>query len=545
MGNRAHQTSRGGPWAWIDDRLNPILVREVRQSLAGRYFRYTFWLTLVTATMVGVVVLANGADAFRDGRSTDEVGIWFFTANYACLAAGVLLFVPFAAFNALGSEWEENTYDLLVLSNLRPARIVLGKLLAAQVQALLFYSAFGPFLIFAFVMRGVDLVAALFACGAIGIFSVLLTVLALALSGVARARFARIAMMAGLTVALVYASIGAAVAGFAVLENPNELRNPGFWQAVGGLATGALLLVSLLFVVACGRLAHVEENRSTGLRIVATLFPLAGLPWGVWLYRSTGREIEALLFVAVVVLAALTLAAAAFATEPERLGRRVRKQVPKHPLLAFLATPFLPGGGRGLLLFTSLLMLLGSALAATLFAAPPALRHLTGMAAAMASAGRATITGADAAWLSLRACAVLCLYAFTYVALPTGVLSFFPAVPRRLAAALVPLLALLAFAIPTVWSLFTDSEPSRFMGTDHLGNPFWIVGDVLDHAGRSTGPSQLTLLLIAAAALVLNLPRIVRGTSEVLQESAERRTASSTPTDPTPTPRTPDAIPES
>ncbi|HTF91226.1 MAG TPA: hypothetical protein VK843_22630, partial [Planctomycetota bacterium] len=37
-------------WPWIDYRLNPILVKEVRQALRGRYFRNLFWFTVVAAT---------------------------------------------------------------------------------------------------------------------------------------------------------------------------------------------------------------------------------------------------------------------------------------------------------------------------------------------------------------------------------------------------------------------------------------------------------------------------------------------------------------
>ena len=274
-----------GPFSWIDDRLNPILVREIRQSLAGRYFRYTFWLTLVAATLVGVLVLAIGADKVLSGYSADGIGVVFFTAIFTCLTTGVVLFVPFAAFNSLGSEWEENTFDLLVLSNLKPRQIILGKLLASQVQALMFFSAFGPFLIFAFVMRGVDLIAVLYVIGAVAVFSVLMTLLALMLSSTSRARFARVALMAALTVGLVFASGTAALWAWALLENPHELQDPDVWRITGALATGALLLGGLLFVIASGRLAHIEENRSTGLRIIATLAPVFGLPWAIWMYH--------------------------------------------------------------------------------------------------------------------------------------------------------------------------------------------------------------------------------------------------------------------
>ena len=87
-----------------------------------------------------------------------------------------------------------------------------------------------------------------------------MTLFALALSGLARARFARIAMMAALAVGLVYAAVGAAATGYIVLDNPHDLRDPFTWQITAGLVTAAVLLSGLLFVVASGRLAHPERT---------------------------------------------------------------------------------------------------------------------------------------------------------------------------------------------------------------------------------------------------------------------------------------------
>jgi hypothetical protein len=50
---------------------------------------------------------------------------------FGCLSAAVHGFTPFSAFLSTSAEWEENTHDLLVLSNLRPRQIVYGKLLSA------------------------------------------------------------------------------------------------------------------------------------------------------------------------------------------------------------------------------------------------------------------------------------------------------------------------------------------------------------------------------------------------------------------------------
>jgi hypothetical protein len=142
------------PGVRIDDRLNPILVKEVRQSLRGKYFRVLFWITLGVGTLIGLSVVAS-----LGGGDSDETGQVFFMSMFGVLSAAVHCFVPFSAFLSTSAEWDENTYDLLVISNLRPRQIVQGKLLSALIQALLYYSTFGPFLVFAFLLNGVDLLS--------------------------------------------------------------------------------------------------------------------------------------------------------------------------------------------------------------------------------------------------------------------------------------------------------------------------------------------------------------------------------------------------
>ena len=80
--------------------------------------------------------------------ATADSGQSFFSALFGCLVFANCLFVPFAAFLSLSSEWDEETLDMLVMSNLRPWQIVRGKFLSAGFQALLYAVTFLPFLAF-------------------------------------------------------------------------------------------------------------------------------------------------------------------------------------------------------------------------------------------------------------------------------------------------------------------------------------------------------------------------------------------------------------
>ena len=65
----------------VSDWLNPILVKEVRQSLQGKFFRWMFLITLTTATVIacGQILLADDI--------SDLSGTQFFVPIYAVTMA--------------------------------------------------------------------------------------------------------------------------------------------------------------------------------------------------------------------------------------------------------------------------------------------------------------------------------------------------------------------------------------------------------------------------------------------------------------------------
>lgn len=478
-------------WKPIETRVNPILVKEVRQALRGRYFTVVFWLMTALATTIGCLLLVMlGEDPREDG------GQMFFVAMYGCLSVAVHVFVPFSAFLAVGAEWEENTFDLLVLSNLRPFQIVVGKLLSAGVQVLLFYSAFGPFLVFAFLLRGLDLVAAGWVLGLTLVTSLGLSCLALCLSSLVRQRFARVLLMALIAVALVMSCAGSIGFTTVIFEETGFVHTPEFRQAALAFATGVLTVAAFSVAFATTRFTHPEENRSTGLRVLTTLVVVAAMIWAWYFYR-TFKQYEVVIVIGTMTLVGLTAISTLFVTEEERLGRRVRLQVARNPMAAFLCAPYLPGGARGLIFY---FLHLGFVLFAVvgLFYLVPNTR---------ADEARGIILG-------------VLVYLLAYVLVPTGIFARWTADLRwRVAARLfVPFLAAMAFVIPTVVGFLVGD---RDVGDgEHPGNPFWSIDRFVDR--RSVAPVAF-VACVALLGLVTNVPRLVRSWNEVARCSRERR----------------------
>src|SRR6185436_12818142 len=117
------------------------------------------------------------------------------------------------------------------------------------------------------------------------------------------------------------------LASAALMFEPEILRESEAPLAVLGLALTTLFVALFAVAVACGRLAHAEENRSSGLRAITVGAVVVAIAWSAAFAIEIGEP--------VVVLGPLTVMPffllvpfAFFATEPERLGRRASLHVP-------------------------------------------------------------------------------------------------------------------------------------------------------------------------------------------------------------------------
>jgi len=477
--------------ARLGDRANPILVKEVRQSLRGKYFKISFWAALGIATVIGISILLNLQ--MREGATGDGVfGPPFFIAIFACLAVATQILVPFSAFLSMGSEWDENTYDLLVLSNLRPRQIVWGKVLSASVQGLLFYSGFGPFLVFAFLLRGVDLLSILVALLVSFVASVLLACCAVAMSSFGRGRFARLQLMVLLAVLLVWVTMGTIMWASQMILFPGQLHDPDVLSAIGAALSISATLAAFFFAAACARLAHPEENRSSGLRWMTLASIAVGLAWLTYIngYRFNTEMIVASAIMGHVALAVTSIF---FVTEPERLGRRVAVSLPRNGLLRMLAIPILPGGARGILFF-----LQGSALIA-----------LWMLAYSLVVKGRIVYSHKE-----LDVLVALPLYGLIYLGIPSVLFSKRTNSLRiRMLARAPLLLAFTAGIMLPVLLAFLLGHSAGASFEQPLNVP--IVIEHLWEGKSRIGGVWPFLIGAAGISLVLNLARISRAAAEL------------------------------
>lgn len=488
----------------FDERLSPILVKEVRQALRGRLFKVSFWFTLVAATLIGVSIIVNMSGV----RGEEALSVAFFGFIHACMIIAVVGVVPFSAFLSMGAEWDENTFDLLVLSNLKPRQIILGKLLSAGVQGALFFSAFGPFLVFAFLLRGIDLVAVSAILAFAALLSATASTVAISISSLTTTAFVRRMLILLLAILLGGTCMSAIGMGGMFIARPQELRDPDTIAGLSGIAISMLVLLSFSFAIACSRLAHEEENRSTGLRVLSTLALGVLLGWLGFMYPKY-FDLEVVFGVCCFGAFFAFCNGLFFCSEAEELGRRTRRQIPRNPLLSQLAVPFLPGGGRGMLLLLLQLSLLGGgALGLWWFKQPS--------------------TGRDPIDEGLLGFLTFALYVALYLGVPCAILSRISGDlrGRSVIRGSVLLLFVVATFLPSILGFFVGDR--SLMEFEHPGHPFWIIDQVWNgNPSPSESALLVAVLVVTGAALALNLPRMARGWHEVgstrrrLAESAE------------------------
>ncbi|MCY1081962.1 ABC transporter permease [Archangium lansingense] len=289
-GSAPREETQPGLLERLGDRLNPLVVKEVRQGVRSRIFWVSFGLMLLACFIISMVAYVSTRD---DGFSTQ--GQAFFFAFYVCLGMVHFFIIPYSAYRSLAREREDETWVLLILTGLGPRRILRGKVASFMVQAGLYASAVGPFLLFSYYLNGIDLPSILLVLGLGASWLFFLTVVAVCAATLADGRIGRamvnLVLLGTLGLALLYGLIAA----FALSEQGfrSIVRDDDFAIATSAFLWAMLSYGWLLFETAAARLSLATENYTHGPRLAFTLQTLISgvLLLGLWLtdVRSTGN----------------------------------------------------------------------------------------------------------------------------------------------------------------------------------------------------------------------------------------------------------------
>jgi len=350
-------------------RLNPIVIKEVRQAVRSRLVIGVFMALLLIFALIALFVswfvasnlmdLNNYSSGSYPGyyRSRMSGGTVFFLWIYGVLAFATLFFVPAYAGFRIGFERSGQDPDLLFITSLKPGSIIRGKASVAGLLALFFISAGLPFMAFAYLLRGIDIPNMM-------IIMLLTFAASCAASGLAiltgaiptRNKVGKVVILLLALYGLFMLAIGAIGMAIAIIS---EGGIGTFVSGSGATITDVLgfIFIALLLAAAVIWLSHSfasamiappPSNRVLPVRIsVSVCFVVISVTFAIFdRIWSTSDGVLVAMIIGVFVFAFGMLLSIC---ERERPGARVAAAIPRNPLGRILAFPFYTGSAGGVL----------------------------------------------------------------------------------------------------------------------------------------------------------------------------------------------------
>ncbi|HWC76488.1 MAG TPA: hypothetical protein VG778_03450, partial [Blastocatellia bacterium] len=258
-------SERAGIFERLDDRFNPIVVRELRQAVQGKFVAAVLLVLLVVQlAAIGLYIINS-----RDISTRFDAGRDAFMMLQSILLGICLLFVPAYTAFRLGSERSDTNVDLLFITTIRPRSIIGGKIFAALVITVLIFSACMPFMVFTYWLRGIDL-PTIFVMLAFSFLVVAATIqLATFIAAIPANRVFKI-LLGVLALCMLPQILVVTISGsFALigLGIGTQLNSWTFWGPALAVLLILLALIGLLFFMSVALITPVSANRALPVRV--------------------------------------------------------------------------------------------------------------------------------------------------------------------------------------------------------------------------------------------------------------------------------------
>ena len=341
----------------IGNSLNPIVIKELRQAVQGKF------LAAVLLIFLGVQLLTVGLYLANDFVSSSfDAGRTLFKTLASMLLVTCLILVPAYTGLRLAIERSDANVDLLFITTLRPRSIIWGKFFAALVFTALIYSACMPFIALTYLLRGVDL-PSIFILLALDFIVVAVAIQCTILLGCLPAnRVFKIILGLGwffLMIAVIPVYIGLTVfSGISLLDRGlgSLMGSWKFLATCSGVLIAGLACIGLLAKLATALISPLAANRALPVRVyVSAVWLVTAIGTAIWSVAAGMNAPIGIWTVVHVLLQCIGLFIAV--SEREALGQRVRQSIPRSRLRRPLAFLFYSGAGGGVA-WSSLMIIL-------------------------------------------------------------------------------------------------------------------------------------------------------------------------------------------
>ncbi len=484
-------------WTKVGELINPILVKEVRQSLKSRQFVLCFSLTLIAAvgwTFVAVAMLVPRI-YYVPG------GLQLLAGYFVILHVPLMVIIPFSAFRSLATETEDSTFELLSISTLSAKQIIRGKMVTSLLQVVLYLSALAPCIVLTYLLRGVGLFTILFILGWTVIFSVCLVTVGLLLASISRSRLTQssvsVLFLVGLLVATISWTMAVVQPDFMLSMESAPAEIP---MVMFGVVTFVFAAIVLAMQSAAAAIDFASENKSTPIRWRILLLSLVAYFWMSVVCAANKITIPWLPG-----LTAIAIGYAFFGGlmcgEIGIVSPRARRSLPKTFFSRALLTWLNPGSGMGyVFIIVTYAALVGTVGAQELYLSSRADFMKNGMNASVTLFGYALM------------CYLTCYVGITrLLMLAWG--RFIPA-PMVASAAILIVLIVMGHLIPLV-TIFALNDYQNFPYAWHqCANFMWTIMEMVED--RNTDQIMFSLLLLTLASVVIFVLNLFSLTNEVM-----------------------------
>ncbi len=444
----------------IDDWINPIVVKELRQAVQSRLVVTALLIYLgIQVFVVGLFLMLREARGGADGIDWGA-GTRIFPFLQGLLLFTCMLLIPAYVSVRLASERSDTNVDLLFISALRPSSIIGGKFLAAIVLALLVFSACAPFMTFAYLLRGLDMPTILLMLG-IDFLGVLYgTQIALFLAAVPANRALKflLSFITFVGLAILFGTVLSGTSAMMAFGLDFTDASREIWLGIGATVLGVLLNVGQFFFWTVAIISPPSSNRAPSGRLFLVGSILAsGAFAAYWSANHRGIGEHGPMYVWCVVSVILCcLQIVISINERTSWGPRVARLIPRNVSLRLPSFLFSSGAAGGVLLSLGLI-------------------GLTLLANEGWRAWRPTMAGADSSASAARFAVLFALYVYCYAM--TAVLlrtyAMGASLPRQGTWVVMVLLIGIGSAFPYLIAYVFFSDEMRY----HSGHEWWLVSN--------------------------------------------------------------------
>ena len=330
--------------------LNPILIKESRQSLKSNQFLVTFTLVLIAALFWSFFALAVTPNVM------DSSAMVLLAGYFWILAFPMMIIVPVWTFWSIVTEQDDNSLELITLSTMKPSQIVSGKFVTALLQIMVYMAVIAPCVCFTYLLRGIDLGHILYGLTFISLASISLNAVAVFLATCAPNRAIQIIFLIGLVI-VCFVSYFYLCLGLSFIDDlidqikrsQEQIQN----QIQLGLAAACLAGLTYAMVgyfAAIANLTFPANNRSTGIRVALLIQQAVFIGWCWAMADSIGWSEEGpMMMVIMVIVSSIhwTLIGSMIVGESGQISQRIQRGLPKTAFGKVFAAWLMPGPLRG------------------------------------------------------------------------------------------------------------------------------------------------------------------------------------------------------